>query len=242
MTFYATANEGDSRDYDFYSEEERVKDLTLDEVAFNDADTLQSDENLGRLKTTTQLGDIDDDGEFEKIFAYGARSFSIWDEFGNLVYDSSDDFAKITARRIPVDFNSTNDENGSFDDRSDDKGTEPEGIEIGKVGSKTLAFIGLERVGGIMVYNITNPNKVKFLAYVNNRDFTVPVEISGETNPLVGDLAPEGLQFISAADSPNGKPLLVVGNEVSGTTTIFGLDYDDDDDDDDEEDEEDDDD
>ena len=36
-----------------------------------------------------------------------------------------------------------------------------------------------------------------------------------------GDLAPEGLLFIPAADSPNGKALLVTANEVSGSTTLY---------------------
>jgi hypothetical protein len=232
-TFIVTANEGDSRDYDNYSEEERVEDLVLDQEAFDvDVDELQKEENLGRLKTTTANGDIDGDGSYEVIYGYGARSFSIWTAAGQLVYDSGADFEQITAKELPDDFNSTNDENGSFDDRSDDKGPEPEGIALGKIGGRTIAFIGLERVGGIMAYDITNPHKVKFLDYLNNRDFAVDATIDDPassdpddvlTNPLVGDLAPEGLVFIAASNSPNGKPLLVVGNEVSGTTTVFEI-------------------
>ena len=77
-----------------------------------------------------------------------------------------------------------------------------------------------------MAYDITNPNKVKYLRYINNRDFSVEAQLDGSTNPLVGDLGPEGLVFISASKSPNGKPLLAVSNEVSGTTTIFQVDVD----------------
>jgi hypothetical protein len=232
-TYIVTANEGDSRDYDGYSEEERVKDLVLDSVEFPNAAELQKDENLGRLKTTIANGDTDGDGEHEVIYGYGARSFSIWSAGGQLVYDSGADFENITANELPDDFNSTNDENDSFDNRSDDKGPEPEGIALGKVGSRTIAFIGLERVGGIMAYDISNPNDVQFLDYINYRDFSVDATIDDPnstdpddvlTNPLVGDLAPEGLVFIPASKSPNGKPLLIVGNEVSGTTTIFEVD------------------
>lgn len=140
-TYIVTANEGDSRDYDGFSEEVRVKDLELDPIVFPNAAELQKDENLGRLKTTIANGDIDGDGKFEEIYSYGARSFSIWNSKGELAYDSGADLENITAATIPADFNSNNDENGSFDSRSDDKGPEPEGVALGKIGNRTIAFI-----------------------------------------------------------------------------------------------------
>ncbi len=215
-TYLLSANEGDSRDYDGFSEEARVKDLVLDPVAFPDADALQKSKRLGRLKVTTALGDTDGDGDFDELYAYGARSFSIWDAQGNLVFDSGDQIEQITAALLPDDFNSTNDKNDSFDNRSDDKGPEPEGVVVGQVGNKTFAFIGLERLGGIMVYDVTDPVAPVFHSYFNNRDFSGDAEAG-----TAGDLAPEGLAFISAEDSPTGTPLLVVANEVSGTTTVF---------------------
>ena len=215
-TFLITANEGDARDYDYFSEEARVADLVLDSSVF-DAE-LQADDQLGRLKTTTVSGDADGDGQHETIFNYGARSFSIWTPDGQLVFDSGDDFERITAKQIPNDFNATNDENNSFDARSDDKGPEPEGLAIGRIDGQTYAFIGLERVGGIMVYNVTNPYAPTFVQYINNRNFAGDAAAG-----TAGDLGPEGLLFINAVDSPIGAPLLVVGNEVSGTTTIFRI-------------------
>ena len=224
-TYIVTGNEGDSRDYDGFSEEARVKDLVLDPVAFPDAASLQEDENLGRLNITTTLGDNDGDGDYDELYSYGARSFSIRDARGRLVYDSGDDFERITAEVLPNDFNSNNDENGSFDSRSDDKGPEPEGVAVGRIGGRHYAFIGLERVGGIMVYDVTNPYRVSFVDYINNRDFSVDAQLPDDsTNPLVGDLGPEGLVFIAAKDSPSGKPLLAVGNEVSGTTSVYEID------------------
>jgi hypothetical protein len=215
--YLVTANEGDARDYDGFSEEDRVGDLALDPDVFPNATELQLDENLGRLKTTTI--NENDEGFFEEIYAYGTRSFSIWTASGQLVYDSGDEFERITAALLPDDFNSTNDENGSFDDRSDDKGPEPEGVVVGRVMGRFYAFIGLERVGGIMVYDVTDPYHPFFVTYVNNRDF------SGDAAAgTAGDLAPEGLEFIPARQSPIGKPLLAVGNEVSGTTTIYLID------------------
>jgi hypothetical protein len=217
-TYLVTANEGDARDYDGFSEEERVGDLSLDPTAFPDAANLQEDELLGRLRVTNTLGDTDGDGDFDELYAFGGRSFSIWDEEGNLIFDSGDQFETITAQLFPEFFNSNNDDNDSLDDRSDDKGPEPEGITIGHIGNRTIAFIGLERIGGVMMYDITNPQKPVFVGYSNNRNFNVDA-----TNPLAGDLGPEGVLFISKKDSPNGKPLLVVSNEISGTTTVFGI-------------------
>ena len=220
-TYLVSANEGDARDYDCYSEETRIKDLELDADAFPNADQLQQNGQLGRLNTTETFGT---EGVSE-LYSYGARSFSIWDEAGRLVFDSGDDFERITAEALSEDFNSNNDENGSFDARSDDKGPEPEGVEIGQVYSKTYAFIGLERVGGVMVYDITTPHNPKFVQYLNNRDFDVDAETDdGGANPEAGDLGPEGLTLIAAEDSPTGEPLLAVGNEVSGSTTLYRID------------------
>ncbi|MBR9921568.1 MAG: T9SS type A sorting domain-containing protein [Bacteroidetes bacterium] len=217
--YLITANEGDARDYDGYSEEDRVKDLVLDPAYWSDLDTIQTDQELGRLNTTLANGDIDGDGVHEYVFSYGSRSFSIWDANGNLIFDSGDDFEQILADRIPEYFNSTNDDNDSFDNRSDDKGPEPEAIEVATIYDRQYAFIGLERVGGIMVYDITDPAEPEFLEYLNNRNFEVDAE-----DPAAGDLGIECIYFISANESPNGKPMLVTGNEVSGTVSLFSLD------------------
>ena len=220
-TYYVTANEGDDRD-DFIPGEEgaRVKDLVLDPVAFPNAAELQADSALGRLTVTTFDGDIDGDGQFEKLYSLGARSFSIWAEDGTQMFDSGADFERITAQRFPDNFNASNSSNDP-ETRSDNKGPEPEGVALGELAGRTFAFIGLERIGGIMVYDVTNPQSARFVLYVNPRDFSKDPE---SELALVGDLGPEGLVFIPAEDSPNGSPLLVVGNEVSGTTTVYQVD------------------
>ncbi|NEO58374.1 MAG: alkaline phosphatase [Okeania sp. SIO3B5] len=230
-TYLVTANEGDSRDYDGFNEETEVAEEDLDPQAFPNADILQQDDTIGRLEITNTLGDTDNDGEFEELYAFGSRSFSIWDEKGALVFDSGDDLEQITAKLFPEFFNSNNDENDSFDNRSDNKGPEPEGVAIGQIGNRTLAFIGLERIGGFITYDVSNPLAPKFISYTNNRDFSVEFDLDDEEDPdptdeqlaAVGDLGPEGLTFISAEDSPNGKALLVVANEVSGTTTLYEI-------------------
>ncbi|MBD2104712.1 phytase [Leptolyngbya sp. FACHB-261] len=218
QTFIVTANEGDARDYDAFAEEARVKDLSLDPTAFPNAAQLQADDQLGRLNVTTANGDTDGDGDFDQLYAFGGRSFSIRTAEGQLVFDSGDDFERITAALLPNEFNSDNAENGSLDSRSDNKGPEPEGVTTGVIDGRTYAFIGLERIGGVMVYDVTDPYSASFVQYINNRDFSGDAETG-----TAGDLGPEGLAFISANDSPNGKPLLAVGNEVSGTTTLYEI-------------------
>ena len=220
-TYIVTANEGDAREYiveddqgnesETFVEEARVEDLTLDPEAFPDAD------NLGRLTVTTTLGDTNGDGEYEQLYAFGGRSFSIFDTEGNLVFDSGSDFERITAEQVPDFFNSDNDEN-TFDTRSDNKGPEPEGVVLGEVNGRNYAFVGLERVGGVMVYDITEPTEAEFVQYINTRDFSGDPEAG-----TAGDLGPEGLSFIRAEDSPNGNPLLAVAYEVSGSTAIFDI-------------------
>jgi hypothetical protein len=215
QTYIVTANEGDARDYNALEEEARVSSLKLDPIAFPNARQLQANAALGRLQVTNTLGDTDKDGDFDALYTFGSRSFSIFDAEGNLVFDSGDEIERITAAQFPSFFNAGN-SNNTFDDRSDNKGPEPEGLALGQFGDRTLAFIGLERIGGVMVYDITNPKQPTFLQYTNNRNFQ-----AATNNLAAGDLGPEGVLFISAQESPNGNPLVVLTNEVSGTTTIY---------------------
>jgi hypothetical protein len=217
-TYLVTANEGDARDYEGFSEETRVATLSLDPVAFPAAEYLQDDANLGRLKTTTTLGDTDGDGDVDELYAYGARSFSVWTDAGELVYDSAGVLERKLAELDPENFNSTHDANGSFDNRSDDKGPEPEGLTIGKVNGIPVLFLGLERMGGVMAFDLSNPEAPEFIEYVNTRIFD-----GDPQSDTAGDLGPEGLVFIPAEDSPNGKSLLVVSYEVSGSIAVFQL-------------------
>jgi hypothetical protein len=120
------------------------------------------------------------------------------------------------AAELPEAFNSTNDENDSFDSRSDDKGPEPEGLAIGEIAGRQYAFVGLERVGGLMMFDITSPFEVSFAGYHNDRNFNGDPE-----RDTAGDLGPEGVLFIPAQDSPTRQPLLVVTHEISGSTVIY---------------------
>jgi hypothetical protein len=218
LPYLVLANEGDTRAWSAFDEEARVGGVTLDPTAFPDAAALQASSALGRLKITSTMGDTDGDGDYDRLFSFGGRSFSIRNALGGLVFDSGDALERITAAALPAEFNSDNEENGSFDSRSDDKGPEPEGVAVGEVHGRRYAFIGLERVGGIVVYDVTDPRRPAWVQYVNTRDFGGD-PVAG----TAGDLGPEGLAFIPAGDSPNGRPLLAVGFEISGTTTLFEI-------------------
>ncbi len=206
-TFYALANEGDDRD-DFMADGEkaRLSTLTLDPVLFPNAAALQANAVLGRLNTPNPAtvgagisGDTDGDGDIDRILSYGARSFSIVDSRGKQVFDSGDHIERFIASQGT----------GVFDDsRSDDKGPEPEGITSAVIDGRTLVFVGLERGGGgVMVYDVTNVDNVQFVTYARN----------------AADVSPEGLHYVSAANSSTGQALLALTNEVSSTLTVYGL-------------------
>jgi hypothetical protein len=234
-TYIVTANEGDARDYDGYSEESRFRALAggtpvcpdsarfnafyeNNEMGITNLAQLRDNANMGRLTVTTANGLSEDGSCYEDIYAFGARSFAIYNDQIEQVWDSGSEFERITAADYPDNFNSNHREN-SFETRSDDKGPEPEGVTLAKLWGRDYAFVGLERIGGVMVYDISNPYAPQFVQYLNNRDFN-----SAPGTAAAGDLGAEGLIVIEASKSPiPGVPLLVVANEVSGTTTIFRI-------------------
>jgi DNA-binding beta-propeller fold protein YncE len=228
-TFLVTADEGDTRDWEGYSEEARVGDLGADglaqvcpsvaEQAGMTLEELVADENLGRLQVTTAQGLAKDGSCFRSLHAFGGRGISVFSTDGRLVGSSGATVERVTRTALPDFFNSDHG-TSAFDDRSDAKGPEPEGVVTGRVGGTPYAFVGLERVGGVMVFDLSKPARPRFVTYVNTRDFNV----DGETDVLAaGDLGPEGLAFVTRADSPTGRPLLAVAHEVSGSTRLYDV-------------------
>ncbi|MCB9348466.1 MAG: choice-of-anchor I family protein [Lewinellaceae bacterium] len=215
--YLITANEGHARDYEGFSEQFRVADneIELDPVAFPDAEYLKEEVLLGRLRVSSATGDTDGDGDYDELYTYGGRSFAIWNAAtGALVFDSGGALEQITAAD-PVFgplFN-TDDAENLFKNRSDDKGPEPEAVVVAKIDGRQFAFIALERMGGIVVYDVSQPAAPEFIQYINTRT----------ANALGGDLSPEGLAFIPASASPTGRPMLAVAYEVSGTVGMFEL-------------------
>ncbi len=131
-----------------------------------------------------------------------------------MVYDSGDALERLTAAAYPEEFNSDHDPL-TFDSRSDDKGPEPEGVAVGRIGDTTLAFVGLERFSGVVVVDVSQPCAPR-IVHLQKRSPAPP-------DGGIADQGPEGLTFISAADSPTGEPLLAVAYEVSGTLRIFAV-------------------
>lgn len=206
ITYFITANEGDSRAYTGYSEEIRVgaAGYVLDPTVFPNAATLKLNANLGRLQLSNATGDTDGDGDFDQIHALGARSFSIWNSSFAQIFDSGDQLEQITAAQNPTGFNSDG-TTASFDTRSDNKGPEPEGVTTGLVNGVLYAFIGSERTGDILVYDISNPATPVFKQYIDNP----------------ADLQVEGILFVPAEQSPTGKALVIVSAEISRTISVY---------------------
>ncbi|HLR44364.1 MAG TPA: choice-of-anchor I family protein, partial [Brevibacterium sp.] len=236
--YLVTANEGDLRDWDAFSEESRVEDFGSDGVAplcesvadgtGMSLEELTADENLGRLTATTADGLSDDGDCYAGIHVSGSRSFSILDAQGDEVFDSGSLFEEITAEAHPDFFNSNHSES-NLDGRSDDKGPEPEAIEVGAVGDRTYAFVGFERVSGFAAVDISDPHSPAFVTYVNNRDFSVSAEDEPERFAEAGDLGPESIEFVPGPVAPGtaegavADAMLIIGNEVSGTTTYYSV-------------------
>ncbi|MDP5220416.1 choice-of-anchor I family protein [Ruegeria sp. 2205SS24-7] len=207
QTFIATANEGDSRDFD----EDRVGDLAEAGLIDPSVDIT----GLERLEVSTIDGDTDGDGDIDVLHTFSSRSFSIFDADGNLVFDSGSQFEQIIADLAPERFNDDDGDDG--EDRSDAKGPEPEAIAVGEVGGRLYAFIGLERDSGIMIYDISEPENAFFVNYIP----PLHVDNAAEGEPALH--SPEVIAFISEDESGTGNAQIAVSYEVSGTTAVYDL-------------------
>ncbi|MDX2005460.1 MAG: choice-of-anchor I family protein [Meiothermus sp.] len=210
--FLITANEGDARAYPGFNEEARVADLQLDPGRFN----AEGRTALARLQVTRTLGQSG--STYSALYAFGSRSISVWSTAGQLVWDSGDLLERTVLARNPLQFNANHSANAR-DGRSAAKGPEPEGVVVGKIGGRTYAFLGLERQSAILSFDVTIPRAPVLRDYAINRNFAQAIDANNYVDN--GDLGPEGLAFVPAAESPNGQPLLIVGNEISGSTAFW---------------------
>ncbi len=198
-TYILTANEGDAREWGDF----------CDEIKRNiaSADGSVTAEKVRVLDNTCKAG-IPAEGNY----LYGGRSFSIFavaEEGLSLVYDSANEFEAKTFEYLPAYYNVSNDD-VELESRTAKKGIEPEAVTLAAVNGRTYAFIALERIGGIMAYDITDPAEAAFVNYINTRDFN---------DVLTGDVAPEGLAVLAREESV----YLLAAFEVSGTVASYRL-------------------
>lgn len=213
INYIVTANEGDEKEYTGFNERTTIGAALLDSSNFPNATILKANNNAGRMRITNNNGNIDGDAALEELYCLGTRSFSIFNaDTKTLIYDSGDDFERYTALTPSISnlFNADHSDNIKKG-RSRAKGPEPEGITLAQLNNQTFAFITLERLGGVMVYDITNPNDVKFVDYKNSRNVSA----------YGGDNGPEGVLFIKSENTTTGKNYIAVANEISGTISLF---------------------
>lgn len=202
-TYLVTANEGDGREWGSYVNDVKISKLLKDSKLSDELKAIYTGET-NDLKVHKELGLVN--GKYEKLYTFGGRSFSIWDENGILVFDSKNELEKLTQEYMPTLFNQ---EDGVLDGRSGNKGVEPEALAVGEIQDSVFAFVGLERQNAIVVFDITNPSNVKFVKYLITQ--------------TDGDISPEGMKFVSASNSPTGNPLLMVSYEISGSTAVYEI-------------------
>lgn len=212
-SYFITANEGDDRD-DFLpsgqKETQRVghSSIVLNSTAFPSATSLKTETELGRLTVLSTMG-RNGSNEFEKLYTLGGRSFSIYNaSTGVQVYDSGSDIEQRAYSNLPVSLLGKDQVLG----RLDNKGPEPESVVVGQVRGKTYAFVALERSSAILMYDLSNPAAPTFVQWLQNT-----------TDMANGDISPEGLSFVPAAQSPTGNALLLAGHEVTGTLAVWEI-------------------
>lgn len=212
-----SANEGDAREYTAITEAARLSSINLD-AAIPDQNILKSNQFLGRINVTKASGDTDNDGDIDDIHVFGTRSFTIWNaQTGALVFDSKDLIEQLVANHPTLNglFNASNSTGTSVSkNRSDDKGPEPEGVATAVINGNHYLFVSLERVGGVMLFNVDVPSTPVYVGYYNNRS------IGANSGP---DLGAEGIITISKEDSPNGKEIVILANEISSTLSIYQI-------------------
>ncbi|GAG85001.1 unnamed protein product, partial [marine sediment metagenome] len=196
-----------------------VSELSLDATASPDAVSLQHPSELGALQVATDIGDANADGLFERLYAFGARSVSIWSSDARLLWDSGDILEQATLAELPAVFNSEF-SSATYDTRSDNRGPEPEGVAVGIIDGVRYAFVGLERTSAIVVFNLEKPTDPKLVTVYHGSRY--PGDLVGMHGPAPSkDQAPEGILFIPADESASGKPLVIACFEVSGTTRVL---------------------
>jgi hypothetical protein len=222
--YFVTANEGDAREYTCLNDDLRGSALKVDARRFPDWSILSGSAALGRAKVNPTIGDKDGDGDIDTIHLRGSNSMTMYRN-GIVIWDSAELLDQIQTKAFGV----TN-INGSHSlssdkstmnyvgqDRSDDKGSEPEGVAVGMVGNRRIAILGLERMTALAIFDITQPRNPVFQEWLQ----MLPTKATPAKD--VKHWSPEGIVFVPADKSPSGKALVITSYELSGSLSIHQI-------------------
>ena len=219
--YFVTANEGDAREYTCLNDDLRGSALKVDTRRFPDWKTLSGSAALGRAKVNPTIGDKDGDGDIDTIHLRGSNSMTMYRN-GIAIWDSADLLDQIQTQAFGVaninGSHSLSSDKSTMNyvgqDRSDDKGSEPEGVAVGMVGDRRIAILGLERMTALAIFDITDPGNPIFQEWLQ----MLPTKATPAKD--VKHWSPEGIVFVPASKSPSGKALIITSYELSGSLSI----------------------
>ena len=222
--YYVTANEGDAREYTCLNDDLRASALKVDPRRFPDWKAWSANAALGRAKVNPTNGDLDGDGDIDNIHLRGTNSMTIY-RSGSVFWDSGELLDQIQTQAFGVaninGSHSLSSDKSTMNyvgqDRSDDKGSEPEGVAVGMVGDRRIAVLGLERMTALVVFDITEPRKPIFQEWIQ----MLPTKATPAKD--VKHWSPEGIVFVPADKSPSGKALIITSYELSGSLSIHQI-------------------
>jgi len=85
------------------------------------------------------------------------------------------------------------------------------------VGSARVAILGLERMSALVVFDISSPRSPTLIKWIQMLP-TTPTPAAQATA-----WSPEGVIFVPADKSPNGKALFITSYELSGSLTVHQI-------------------
>ena len=222
--YFVTANEGDAREYTCLNDDQRGSSLKVDTRRFPNWSTLSASAALGRAKVNPTIGDRDGDGDIDTIHLRGSNSMTMYRN-GIALWDSGELLDQIQIKAFGVaninGSHSLSSDKSTMNyvgqDRSDDKGSEPEGVAVGMVGNTRVAILGLERMTALAVFDITQPRSPVFQEWLQ----MLPAKATPAKD--VKHWSPEGIVFVSADKSPSGKALIITSYELSGSISIHQI-------------------
>lgn len=222
--YFVTANEGDAREYSCLDDDLRAASLKVDPWRFPNWSTLSASAALGRAKVNPTIGDSNGDGDIDTIHLRGSNSMTMYRN-GVVIWDSGELLDQIQTKAFGVaninGSHSLSSDKSTMNyvgqDRSDDKGAEPEGVAIGMVGDRRVAILGLERMTALAIFDITDPGNPVFQEWLQ----MLPTKATPAKD--VKYWSPEGIVFVPADKSPSGKALIITSYELSGSLSIHQI-------------------